>query len=600
MAGRRRYHRRVTDAAPTDSSAGDPATDSTAVFAASEVGPAPVSATSGASGESGVAARFSRPQPSDSLSPTERVVPTWTDATAARASALIGGPLGRHAVIGRARIFTPLRVCLAMAIVALICGWLYKAACIQQKPDGNGNIVLDQAGERPWITGCYNDVVPLFSTHGLDHQKLPYSYGVDSSGAPIEYSEYPVVTGYFSWAVSKLSNWYRQLTIKTGLPIPLDVAAYFTIDAIVLGLLYLLAVSCTARIHRRRVWDTAIMCLSPLLIVQAFTNWDLLPIAFTAAAMLAWSKGRFRADRPWSVGWPLLCGLLIGIGTAAKLYPVLLLIPLLVLGLRTGRLQAALVTATTTVLTWLIINVPVALLYSAGWKRFFVLNDQRVPEWNSIYQLFMSLSGSFVFDPPATAGDATPTPTLVNALSLGAFLVAAAAISWFALSVRRRPRFAALVFLIVAAFLLTNKVWSPQYSLWLLPLAALAIPRWRPVLAWQFSEVVVWILLMFSFDRDTSKGLSVYPFDAAALIRDALLIALIVRVIREALRPERDLVRVADDDDPSGGVYDRAPDRIVVPSLPELWRRFRAPTPAVPTDAAEPTEPTPEPLAIGS
>ena len=34
----------------------------------------------------------------------------------------------------------------------------------------------------------------------------------------------------------------------------------------------------------------------------------------------------------------------------------------------------------------------------------------------------------------------------------------------------RRPRFGAMAFLVIAAFLLTNKVYSPQYVLWLLPL----------------------------------------------------------------------------------------------------------------------------------
>ena len=34
-------------------------------------------------------------------------------------------------------------------------------------------------------------------------------------------------------------------------------------------------------------------------------------------------------------------------------------------------------------------------------------------------------------------------------------------------------------FLIVVAFTLTNKVYSPQYSLWLVPLAVMARPRWR-------------------------------------------------------------------------------------------------------------------------
>ena len=36
-------------------------------------------------------------------------------------------------------------------------------------------------------------------------------------------------------------------------------------------------------------------------------------------------------------------------------------------------------------------------------------------------------------------------------------------------------RRSAALFLIVAAFVITNKVYSPQYSLWLVPLAVLAL-----------------------------------------------------------------------------------------------------------------------------
>ena len=89
----------------------------------------------------------------------------------------------------------------------------------------------------------------------------------------------------------------------------------------------------------------------------------------------------------------------------------------------------------------------------------------------------------------------------------------------------------------IAAFLLTNKVWSPQYSLWLLPLAVLALPRWRPLLLWQASEAVVWVLLMLSFAGVANKGLSIYPFINAALVRDAMVLILVYLVIRDILRP---------------------------------------------------------------
>ena len=314
------------------------------------------------------------------------------------------------------------------------------------------------------------------------------------------------------------------------MPVPLDVASYFTIGALFLGLFYLWAVASTAKIARRRIWDTAIMCLSPLLIVHAFTNWDAVAIAFCAAGMLAWARRH-----------PTLAGVLLGLGMAAKLYPILLLGPLLVLCLRTGKMPAWFKAALGAAVAWLAVNLPVILQYPQAWYEFIRLNSERGAEWDTWYFIYSNLSGSKVFDTPAGAR----SPEFLNNLSLALFAVSCLAIGWFALSAKRRPRFAQLAFLVVAAFLLTNKVWSPQYSLWLLPLVVLALPRWRPVLIWQFTEAVTWVLLMFQFAGVQNKGLSVYPFICAALLRDVLVISLMVLVIRDVLRPDRDLVRMA-------------------------------------------------------
>ncbi len=127
----------------------------------------------------------------------------------------------------------------------------------------------------------------------------------------------------------------------------------------------------------------------------------------------------------------------------------------------------------------------------------------------------------------------------------------------------RRPRLAQVLFLTVLAFLLTNKVWSPQFSLWLLPLAALARPHWRSLLAWQAAEALVLLSRFYFFVGNDSPGdgIAVGWFIGALAVRDAALVAVAALVVRDVLAPERDRVRADGTDDPMGGVLDGAADR---------------------------------------
>jgi uncharacterized membrane protein len=184
-------------------------------------------------------------------------------------------------------------------------------------------------------------------------------------------------------------------------------------------------------------------------------------------------------------------------------------------------------------------------------------------------------------------------------------------VAWLGLAAPVRPRVGQLAFLAVLAFLLTTKVWSPQYSLWLVPLLALARPRWRLALAWQATEIVVWILtltLLLGLEPNQSAhGVGYGGLIIVLLARDALLITLAGLMIREMWRPELDLVRAGGIDDPAGGLFDGAPDRFVLPARrpappgsdqpdelppetrrPVLWRGSpRAGSPA-PTDRPAP------------
>ena len=104
-----------------------------------------------------------------------RVVPSWSDPLATAASRVVGGPLGRHALVGRARFWTPLRVVLLLAVAVLALSWLGKSPCLQQYRTDDGDLALDWRDSRQYVAMCYSDTVPLWGIENLDDPSaLPY------------------------------------------------------------------------------------------------------------------------------------------------------------------------------------------------------------------------------------------------------------------------------------------------------------------------------------------------------------------------------------------------------------------------------------------
>ncbi|GFM21508.1 integral membrane protein, partial [Mycobacterium sp. PO1] len=66
----------------------------------------------------------------------DRDLPSRTDTIGAALAGTIGGPVGRHALIGRTRFLTPLRVMMLIALVFLALGYSTKAACLQTTGSG--------------------------------------------------------------------------------------------------------------------------------------------------------------------------------------------------------------------------------------------------------------------------------------------------------------------------------------------------------------------------------------------------------------------------------------------------------------------------------
>ena len=449
------------------------------------------------------------------------LLPSRDDPAVRAASTAVGGPWGRHGVVGQRWFWTPLRVLLALTLGTLVLAWLQKEPC----QNGNWQHSLQ------YTHLCYSDVVPLFFEEKLDSGATPYAdHAV----------EYPVLTGGFMGLAAWLARRYDDAAggVLPGMP---PVQAYFTATALLLAACMLVVTWSTAALARRRIWDAAMVALSPLLVVHAYTNWDLFAVALAGTGLLAWQRRR-----------PGLAGVLLGLGTAAKLYPALFLVPLLALCLRTRRFRAFAWAFGGAALAWAAVNLPVAALYPAAWRRFFELNRARSADFDTLWYGFEYLTARQQHRP-------TGTPD-VNSIASVAVLAVLAAVAVLALRARRRPRLPQLLFLTVAGFLLVNKVWSPQYSLWLVPLAVLARPSWRAYLLWQATECLVWVPRLLWFLGTGSKGVDYQWFLLAVLVRDVAVVGYCLLVIRDILRPERDVVRSSGDDDPAGGVLDGAPD----------------------------------------
>ena len=530
--------------------------------------------------------------------PPGLVLPGREDPVVAGAVSALGGPPGRHARLGERRLGTPVRWLVVLTLLTSVLGFWQKAPCR----------VHAWEDQYQYTRACYTDVYALYFAEGLG----PAEVGVDPPDRRpyLEHPvEYPVLIGGAMAVAAEVVHVFAPDQRPRR---------FFDVTWALLTACALVTVLTTARLAgRRRIWDAAMVAVAPGLLLHATTNWDLVAIAFAGMGLVRWA----RRD-------PVGAGVLLGLGTATKLYPVLFLVPLLALCLRAGRLREGLRTALVLVLTAAAVTVPVYLaspsfaevdgaqvrvaasplarLGDEGPRallphvrvpleslpadrqeaatppagcdprvqgtnavyRFVQLNSQRPADWDSLWYALSRATGP-LDETSACPGEGAPTR--LNAAVAVLTLLLLGGIVALALRAPRRPRLMPLVFLTVLAFLLPNKVFSPQYVLWLVPLAVLARPRWGPFLAWQATEVAVLLTRFWFFIGNDvpGKGTGYGPFLTAVLLRDAALVVLAALVVRDVLSPGRDVVRAGTGDgdgtgavdDPAGGVLDGARDR---------------------------------------
>ncbi len=384
--------------------------------------------------------------------------------------------------MSRLRWLSPALAVVGVLVVAVAVGWAAKARCLA---DANWT------GGEQYRWACYTDVGPIWFGRGLDEGAIPY---LD------EPLEYPVLTGALLAATAEVTH---------RLDAERPVVAFFALNGVVnaalaLGVLGLLAADGVPA-RRQLRWAAA-----PPLVLTLFANWDVLAVAALVLAMVAHRRERH-----------VLAGVAAGVGTAAKLFPALL-IPVVVADLVARRRpRRAVVHVAAAAGTWAVLNLPVAVLAPANWWRFFELSRERGPHWASVWVMLdrIGLAGS--------DGWLNPVATL-------AFLAGAAVI--LAVGVRRVPpgRRWMLTLPMVCWFLVVNKVYSPQFSLWVAALVALVAVRSLPVLAFFAVDAAVYVVEYLFLGGRSGFPPSV-PYGvlgALAAVRLGVLVWLIVETLR--------------------------------------------------------------------
>ncbi|MGH2557031.1 MAG: hypothetical protein ACRDHO_15150, partial [Actinomycetota bacterium] len=118
---------------------------------------------------------------------------------------------------------------------------------------------------------------------------------------------------------------------------------------------------------------------------------------------------------------------------------------------------------------------------------------------------------------------------LINVLSLALFVALSGLLFWA--RKRRFPDFPRWTFgfPLIVAFLLTNKVYSPQFSLWQLPWFALSLPSLPLFAAFEAADVAVFVTRFSWFGRLSGEGgFPIGAFQIAVLVRDAVLVVCLV------------------------------------------------------------------------
>jgi uncharacterized membrane protein len=334
------------------------------------------------------------------------------------------------------RISKPLATLIFLALLATLLGIFKFSSC-----EGNG-----WATPAQYIHACYSDIPALYGERDLDKDQWSYSSTTDAV-------EYPVLTGTVMWIFA--------LATPAG---ENEIRNYYRINIAFLAALFILI---AVIVYRIRPEFAYLATLAPAAIGSLYINWDLWAIISMMLSIYWFDRKKYKHS-----------AVAIGVSISTKFLPVFLLLPIVLILWRRNEVKELIRYIVIAVLTFAAINLPVLLTTPEGWLRFYELNFDRGQDWGSLWYALSSLG--------VNLGN-------TNFFAILALFVSVLFVSLLIFSTKNVLTLADVSFIVLALVMIASKVYSPQYILWLVPLAVIAMSTRKDLHAfwiWQIAEVI--------------------------------------------------------------------------------------------------------------
>ena len=304
--------------------------------------------------------------------------------------------------------------------------------------------------------GQFSDIRGFYGMHFYDGQHLwPFSEKTLLGDTKVQHPvEYPALTGLIMWLLSFLVS-----------PSQTAVFDYYRITAAFQIVLLAISAYLIFKLVGKKYGFYFV--LAPAVLYSLNRNWDIWAIAAMMLAIYLFEKKRFQ-----------LSAILLAVSIATKFFPIVLMLPIMIIFLRNKQIKLFIRYALTTAIAWTVINLPFVLINYEGWAYFYKFSAERGLGSASFFEITNIILPSITFS--------SIHFYILNTLAL-------VAVTTFFVRLKSVPTLAATSFFVMFGFILFNKQYSMQYVIWLSALAVLTFSYLKR----EHKELLIYVYILW-------------------------------------------------------------------------------------------------------